>query len=63
MTSLHVKCDSYLELSNQSGERVRRAGGVECVDLNKKSAEIQIPKQLEIFEHRQPAKLICSNLA
>ena len=25
----------------------RRAGGVECVDLNEISAEIQIPEQLE----------------
>ena len=46
-TSLHVKFDKYLELSIKSGKRIRHAGGVECVDLNKISAEIQIPKKLE----------------
>ena len=64
MTSLHVKFDSYLELSIESGGRVglRRAGGVECVDLNEISAEIQLPKQREIFGHRQLTKPIYSNL-
>ena len=28
-------------------EKIRRAGGVECVDLKEISAEIQIPKKLE----------------
>ena len=56
MTSLHVEFDSYLELSIKSGERVRRAGGVECVELSEISAEFQIPKQLEIFGHRQLTK-------
>ena len=46
-TSLHVKLDKYLEFSNKSVESIRRAGGVECVDLNEISAEIQIPKKLE----------------
>ena len=48
-TSLHVKFDKYLELSIESGERIRRAGGVECLDLNEISAEIQLPKKLETF--------------
>ena len=48
-TSLHVKFDKYLESSIKSGEWIRRAGGVECVDPNEKSAEIQIPKILEKF--------------
>ena len=48
-TSLHVIFDSYLELSTKSGERARRAGGVECVDLNEITAEIRIPKQLDKF--------------
>ena len=46
-TRLHVKFDKYLELFIKSGERIRRAGGVECVDLNEILAEIQIPKKLE----------------
>ena len=62
MTSLHVKLNSYLELSIKSGGKVRRAGGVECVDVNELSSEIQIPKQLEIFGHRQLTNPICSNL-
>ena len=48
-TSLHFIFDKYLELSIKSGERIRRAGGVECLDLNELSAEIQIPKKLENF--------------
>ena len=38
----------------KSVERIRRAGGVECVDLNEISAEIQIPKKLEKFR-KSPA--------
>ena len=47
-TSLLGKFDKF-ELSIKSGERIRRAGGVECVDLNEISAEIQISKKLEKF--------------
>ena len=46
-TSLHVKFDKYLELTIGSGERIRHAGGVECIDLNEISAEIQTPKRLK----------------
>ena len=40
--------DSYLEICTKSGEMARRAGRVECVDLNEISAEIQIPEQLDV---------------
>ena len=33
-TSLHVKFNKYLEFSIKGVEKIRRAGGVECVDLN-----------------------------
>ena len=36
-----------MSICTKSGEMARRAGGVECVDLNEISAEIQIPEQLD----------------
>ena len=33
-TNLHVNFNKYLEFSIKSVEKIRRAGGVECVDLN-----------------------------
>ena len=41
-TSLHVKFDKYLELSIKSVERIRREGGVECVDLHEISAGLSL---------------------
>ena len=54
-TIRHVKFDKYLDLSIKSGERIRRAGEVECVDLKEISAEIKKPKKLEKFGHRHAA--------
>ena len=62
-TSLYVIFDSYLEIWSKSGERARRADGVECVDLNEISAEIQTPKQLDKFWKSPATKINLQQLA
>ena len=48
-SNLHIVFDSYLETSVKGGARLRRAGGVESVDLAELSAGAPMPQQVNKF--------------